>query len=154
MGRVWEEMALEYNLIEIMGLCQWINDYMKGLQKFGVSDDSLKNGFISLCNSYKRKTHLQLHPLVTNALINDRNNEPEEIEQRGAYKLFTNGPKDIFKIFHEAYEVVQTKKIKELILKVLEVIHQILMQYQSAILAMVRADETLTMDYLIAQANN
>ena len=154
MGRVWEENALHYSLIEIMDLCEWVNDYMQGLKKFGVSDDSLKNGFISLCNSYKRKTHIQVYPMITTVLLKDRESEPEEVEERSEYKLYTNGPKDMFKVFSEAFEVVQTKKIKDLTLRVLEVIHQILLQYQLAILAMVRADDELSTDFLIAQANN
>ena len=60
----------------------------------------------------------------------------------------------MFKIFNEAFEVIKTKKIKDLTLRVLEVIHQILIQYQLAILAMVRADDELSSDFLIAQANN
>lgn len=44
--------------------------------------------------------------------------------------------------------------MKDLTLRVLETIHQILLQYQLAILAMVRADDELSVDFLIAQANN
>jgi predicted house-cleaning noncanonical NTP pyrophosphatase (MazG superfamily) len=137
-----------------MSFCDWIYEYMKGLQKFGVSDDTIKNGFISLCNSYKRKVHLQLYPLVTNALIRDKNSEPIEITKRGQAKLYTNGPKDVFKIFNEVLEIIQSKKVKELTLRVLEVIHQILVQYQQATLMMIRADSTLDNDFLIAQSNN
>ena len=154
MGKVWEKNALNYNLIEIMSFWDWIYEYIKGLQKFGVSDDSIKNGFISLWNSYKRKVHLQLYPMVTNALISDKKGEPYEVDQRGQMKLYTNGPKDIFKIFNEILEVIQAKRVKELTLRVLEVIHQILIQYQQALLMMIRADDSLSTDFLIAQANN
>ena len=154
MSRVWEKFALNYNLIEILSFWDWIYEYIKGLQKFGVSDDSIKNGFISLCNSYKRKVHLQLYPMVTNALIWDKKSEPYEINQQGTMKLYTNGPKDIFRIFNEVLEVIQAKKVKELTLRVLEVIHQILIQYQQALLMMIRADDSLSIDFLIAQANN
>lgn len=154
MSRVWEKFALKYNLIEIMSFCDWIYEYIKGLQKFGVSDDSIKNGFISLCNSYKRKVHLQLYPMVTNALICDKKSEPFEVNQRGSVKLYTNAPRDIFRIFNEVLEVIQAKKVKELTLRVLEVIHQILIQYQQALLMMIRADDSLSTEFLIAQANN
>jgi hypothetical protein len=140
--------------MEIMSFCDWIYEYMKGLLKFGVSDDTIKNGFISLCNSYKRKVHLQLYPLVTNALIRDKNSEPITINKRGQPKLYTNGPKDVFKIFNEVLELIQSKNIKELTLRVLEVIHQILIQYQQATLMMIRADSSLGNEFLIAQSNN
>lgn len=71
---------------------------MRGLKKFGVSDDSLKNGFISLCNSYKRKIHIQVYPMITTVLVKDRESKPEMIEERDELKLYTNGPGDMFKI--------------------------------------------------------
>jgi len=154
MGAVWEKNALNYNLIEIMSLCDWIFEYMKGLKRFGVSDDVIKNGFTSLCNSYKRKVHLQLYPMVTNTLIKDRKSEVVEREKRGEIKLFTDGPKDVFKIFNEVLEVILAKNVKELTTRVLEVIHQILIQYQQATLMMIRADDSLGTDFLIAQSNN
>ena len=154
MSRVWEKHALNYNLIEIMSICDWVYNYMKGLQRFGVSDDSIKNGFTSLCNSYKRKVHLQLYPLVTSALVKDKESDPIEVKQKGHYKLYTNGPKDVFKIFNEVLDVIQAKKVKELTLRVLEVINQILAQYQQANLMMIKADDTLSTEFLIAQSNN
>lgn len=127
---------------------------MNGLQKFGVSDDIIKNGFISLCNSYKRKVHLQLYPLVTNALIRDKKSDVVKEKKRGQTKLYTNGPKDVFKIFNEVLELIQAKKVKDLTLRVLEVIHQILVQYQHATFMMIQKDPNLSNEFLIAQSNN
>jgi hypothetical protein len=90
--------------------------------------------------------------MVTNVLIGDKKSDPHT--KRNSSVLITNGPKDVFKIFNEVLEVIQAKKVKELTLRVLEVIHQILIQYQQATLMLIRADAGLTNDFLIAQSNN
>ena len=43
------------------------------------------------------------------------------IEKDGSGYLYTNAPLDILKIFNESFQVVVSKKIKELILKVLKI---------------------------------
>lgn len=44
--------------------------------------------------------------------------------------------------------------MKELILGVLEILHQVFTQYQRALYQMINMDQTLTNDYLIAINNN
>jgi hypothetical protein len=76
-----------------------------------VTDDLVENGFKTLCNAYKRKLHMQIYPVVTKVLLNEKNAEVEE-DQKG--QLVTNTPSDIFKIFNDAFELILAKKIKEL----------------------------------------
>jgi len=51
------------------------------------------------------------------------------VEEDNDGYLFTSAPSDIESIFREAFEIVRTKQIKELILKVLKVFQIVTQQY-------------------------
>lgn len=74
----WEKRAFDLNPIETLSLIDWMDIYCTSLQKFGVSDDSIMNGFITLCNAYKRKIHMQLYPMISNVLMKERDSKPYE----------------------------------------------------------------------------
>jgi hypothetical protein len=137
--------------LDILELLQWIYDYMMTLKKFGVKDDSVDNGYLRLIEAYKRKIHMQIYPMITNVLIREREAEIEEAESGD---LYTHSPNDIFKIFNEVFEVLSKQPMKELVLGVLEVLHEVFSQYQRALYQMIIMDTSLTQDYLIAISNN
>lgn len=137
--------------LDILEILQWIYDYMMTLKKFGVKDDSLDNGYLTLVEAYKRKIHMQIYPMITNVLIREREAEIKETESGD---LYTHSPNDIFKIFNEVFEVLSKQPMKELVLGVLEVLHEVFSQYQRALYQMIIMDTSLTQDYLIAISNN
>mmetsp|Transcript_7366 Transcript_7366/g.6888 ORF Transcript_7366/g.6888 Transcript_7366/m.6888 type:complete len:109 (-) Transcript_7366:190-516(-) len=94
---------------------------------------------------------MQIYPMITNVLIREREGH---IETDADGKLYTHSPNDIFKIFLEVFEVLLKKPMKELILGVLEVLHEIFSQYQRALFQMISMDTSLSFDYLVAINNN
>ena len=42
--------------------------YFRNLKKFGITDDSVENGYLALCNAYAKKTHTQIMPIIINIL--------------------------------------------------------------------------------------
>ena len=138
------------SVLDIFSLLEWIYQYLTSFEKFGIKDDSLSNGYLTLVNAYKRKIHLQIYPMITNVLIRERNSEIE-VQKR---VLYTHSPSDIFKIFLEVFEVLSKQPMKELILGVLEVIHEVFSQYQRALYQMITMDRTLSFEYLVAINNN
>ena len=147
----WNEKALLMGLLDIFALLEWIFEYMTTLNKFGIKDDSIDNGYLILWGAYKRKIHMQIYPMITNVLIREREAEVEESESG---VLYTHSPADIFKIFNEVFEILTKKPMKEMILGVLEILHQVFTQYQRALYQMINMDQTLSVDYLIALNNN
>jgi len=57
--------------------------------------------------------------------------EAVDVDHEG--HLFTNAPYDIMKVFSESFQVVVSKKIKHLALRVLRVFQQIISQYQKGL---------------------
>ena len=130
----------------------WTYRYFRELRKFGVSDDSIENGYLQLCGAYAKKTHSQIMPMVVNILRQER--ETRHIEEDRSGYLYTNAPFDLQKILTESFEVVLAKRIKELILKTLRMFYHLMQQYQRALNKMLEADSRLPHDFLIAQCNN
>ena len=147
----WTTKALVMNPIDILELLEWTYNYHMSLTKFGINYDSVKNGYLTLCNAYKRKIHLQIYPMVTNVLIRERDSE---IEDQGNGELYTHSPNDIFKIFSEVFDFISKKPMKELVLGALEVIHEVFSQYQRALFQMINMESKLKVKYLIAINNN
>lgn len=88
-------MSLSVSLIsfqpfDTLTLVDWTYNYFADLGKFGVKDDLLENGFLSICNSYGRKMHAQLYPLIIGILKNEK--DPEAVEEDNFGFLFTNAP--------------------------------------------------------------
>ena len=97
---------------------------------FGCRDDFLYNGFITLCNTYAIKIHSTLISLVINILRQEKEaNANDEIEYDRNGTCFTSSPRDLIKLFDEAFQVVRVKKIKELMLKMLHVYETITFQF-------------------------
>jgi len=59
-------------------MIDWAYCYYKELKKFGIHDDAVENGYISLCNAYARKTHSKLLPLIISVLRNEKNKDAVE----------------------------------------------------------------------------
>lgn len=89
--------------------------------------------------------------MVTNVLIRERDTKIEDI---GNGELYTHSPNDIFKIFTEVFDVLCKKPMKELVLGVLEILHEVFSQYQRALYQMINMETRLKIDYLIAINNN
>lgn len=147
----WNIKALLMTPLDILSVCEWVHKYMTTLKRFGIKDDSLENGYLTLVNAYKRKIHMQIYPMITNVLIREREGH---IESSPDGKLYTHSPNDIFKIFLEVFEVLSNSPMKELILGVLEILHEIFSQYQRALYQMISMDTSLSFDYLVAINNN
>jgi hypothetical protein len=92
---------------------------MNNLKTFGISDDALENGYLTLCNAYARKIHSQVMPMIINVLKSEKDTNAVEEDNDGY--LFTNAPFNMLKIFSESFQIVTAKKIKELALRVLRV---------------------------------
>ena len=67
---------------------------------------------------------------------------------------YTHSPNDIFKLFHEVFYAINLRKIPLLTTKVLQALHQILIQYFKALYQMICRDPNLSVEYLIALSNN
>lgn len=147
----WDHKALLMTPLDIFSLCEWVHQYMTTLKKFGIKDESLENGYLTLVNAYKRKIHMQIYPMITNVLLKERDSE---IETSSKGELYTHSPGDIFKIFLEVFEVMINHPMNEVILGVLEVVHEVFSQYLRALYQMITMDTTLTFDYLVALCNN
>jgi hypothetical protein len=147
----WNSKAFLMTPLDIYALLEWLHQYLTSLKRFGINDDSLENGYHTLVNAYKRKIHMQIYPMITNVLIRERDGNIEESESG---ELYTHSPADIFKIFMEVFDVISKQPMKELVLGVLEILHEVFSQYQRALYQMITMDTSLTMDYLIAINNN
>ena len=124
---------------------------------FGCRDDQLYNGFITLCNTYAIKIHSTLISLVINILRQEKEaNENEAIEYDRNGSCFTSSPRDLIKLFDEAFQVVRVKKIKELMLNMLHVYETITHQFQEGLQKFydMKRERYLRMEFCIAQCNN
>ena len=112
-------------------------------------------GFITLCNTYATKIHSTLIPMILNILKQEANPNVEIETDRSDY-VFTSAPRDLIKLFDEAFQVVRVKKIKELMLKMLHTYETITFQYQAGLQKFydVKRKSFLKMDFVIAQCNN
>jgi len=147
----WDSKVMLMNPLDILCLLEWVYEYYTLLKKFGVTDDALNNGYLTLVNAYKRKIHMQIYPMITNVLIRERD---AKIEESDSGYLYTHSPNDIFKIFNEVFDILSKKPMKELVLGVLEIEHEVFSQYQRALHQMISMDTSLKLDYLIALNNN
>ena len=68
LGDYWENFAIKLNPFETLCIIDWAYNYNKQLRQFGIRDDSLYNGFLTLCNTYASKIHSTLIPLIINIL--------------------------------------------------------------------------------------
>ena len=83
-----------------------------------------------MCNTYAVKIHSTLIQMVINILRQEADPAVEtEVDRNGSY--FTSAPRDLIKLFDEAFQVVRVKKIKELMLKMLHVYETITFQFQA-----------------------
>ena len=137
----WNTKALLMSPFEIMSLLEFVYEYHTQLKKFGIKDDSFHNGYLTLVNAYKRKIHMQIYPMITNVLIREREGH---VETSPEGQLYTHSPNDIFKIFLEVFEVLLKLPMKELILGVLEVLHELFSQYQRALYQMITMDTSMS----------
>lgn len=53
----WEKYGIDLNPFVTLTLIDYAYQYHNKLRKFGVREDFLYNGFITLCNAYSRKIH-------------------------------------------------------------------------------------------------
>ena len=99
-------------------------------------------------------------PLILNILnIESQIGQGEiEIEEDYTGKVSTNAPDGLLKLFSEAFEIVRVKKIKELVLMMLEIYQGITTQFQQALskffTAVLKKDPPVDISFLIAQCNN
>ena len=84
-------------------MLDWIYEYNQQLARFGVSDDLVGNGFITLQNAYRRKIHMQIYPLVSNILIKEKEAVVEK-DKKGL--LFTFSAQSIFEIFNSPLDLL------------------------------------------------
>lgn len=148
----WEVKALQFEAMEILYILEWTYNYYMTLSKFGIKEGEIENGYLTLCQAYKMKIHLQIHPLIRNVLLAERQIEIETDEDKGF--LYTHAPADIFKIFVEAFEMINRKQIPQLTLNVLSALHEIFLTYLKAIFKMITHDQMLSIEYLVALSNN
>ena len=120
LGDYWETYAIKLNPFETLCVIDWAYNYNKQLRQFAIRDDSLYNGFLTLCNTYASKIHGTLIPLILNILKSEASDNCEIDEDHKGY-VFTTAPYDLVKLFNEAFQVVRVKKIKDLMLKMLKV---------------------------------
>ena len=168
----WEKYAINLNPYQTLQLVDWAYQYNCSLNKFACRDDALYNGFITLCNTYAIKIHSTLIQVVVNILRQEGRWDPLlnsqsqrssmqlqneiEIDRNGYY--FTSAPRDLIKLFDEAFQVVRVKDIKELMLKMLHIYETITFQYQTGLKKFFNKERTpenfLPMEFVIAQCNN
>ena len=67
-SKFWTKKALELNPFETLSLIDLVNQYNKSLSQYGISDDSIENGYLALCNAYARKIHSQIMPFIVSTL--------------------------------------------------------------------------------------
>ena len=125
LAKFWEKRAVDFNPFETLSLVDWTYRYSRELRKFGISDDSIENGYLQLCNAYAKKTHAQIMPMVINILRQERDSKQIEQDPKQGF-LYTNAPFDLMKILGESFEVVLAKRIKELILKTLRMFYNLM----------------------------
>ena len=130
LGSFWESLAINLNPYETLCLIDWAHCYHNELALYGCRDDLLYNGFLTLCNTYALKIHSQLVPLILNILKSEAGStlSTDDYENYDGC-IFTSAPRDLIKLFDEAFQVVRVKKIKELMLKMLHVYQDITFQY-------------------------
>jgi hypothetical protein len=114
--------AINLSPYETLMLVEWTHTYYNQLIKFGCRDDSLYNGFINLCNTYASKIHSTLIDKIQ-SLIQAEASMEVICDQKS--KLMTNSPDGLREFFEQPFEVLKIKKIKELMLKMLNVYQEI-----------------------------
>lgn len=57
LSNFWDANGIQLNPFETLSIIDWSNQYNMKLMKFGVREDTLINGFLTLCNAYSRKIH-------------------------------------------------------------------------------------------------
>jgi hypothetical protein len=128
----WKLNGLEFSPFDTMTLVDWTYTYNLDLLKFGVKDGLIENGYLTLCNAYGKKIFAQLLPLLVGILKTEK--DEEAVEEDGYGFLFTNAPFDLVKILSDSFQIVLSKRIKELCLRVLRVYQQILVGFQNALI--------------------
>ena len=93
--------------------------------------------------------------MILNILKSEASDDVQLDEDHKGY-VFTTAPYDLVKLFNEAFQVVRVKKIKELMLKMLQVYQDITFQYQKALQKFfeMTTKKELPLDFLIAECNN
>jgi hypothetical protein len=107
LSQYWDKNAVKLNPFECLSLVDWTFKYSTALQRFGIKDDALDNGFVVLCNSYARKVYTSLMPHVITCIKKEKSMEQciettyiyNRRERNEVEVLSTKSPTDIIDLF-------------------------------------------------------
>lgn len=98
----WDKSGIDLNPFVTLSLIDYAFQYHNKLRKFGVREDFLYNGFITLCNAYSRKIHSQITPIILNILEGESKHD-KAAEEDHRRCLHTIAPESLIKLFFEAF---------------------------------------------------
>ncbi len=102
-----------------------LKEYDNTLSNYGVNDPNFSRNSEELVKIFVKKTYLNLRNIIENILHTERK-EKLDISSK---EYITIGPKQLFNIISNTFDLIKGKKIKVIFEQIIDLTKEIIIQY-------------------------
>ena len=148
----WTKFYDKIENIFILKLANFLFKFYLNLTKLNIFDENLNKNAKTLVKIYMKKTYLLEINVIENILKSER--EIKQIENDMNIYI-TNGPNDLFEIFHNTFDLIKEFKIKFIYEEICKIFYECIIQYLLGEDVLINNEDIIIENnFYIAIANN